>query len=204
MHQGLRHKGDAGTAPTRRGAQARAITAWATVVLCLCISVSGAGTFETRGDAFRRLFGADARVERRTEFLSEAAIDEIETVARAPIEHARVSYYVVSRNDSLLARAYIDTHQVRTRNETLLFVFDPQGRVRTVEVLAFHEPEDYLPTRRWFERLAGVRDPLGVFPGQGVDAVSGATLSVRAASMSLRRASAIDRNLHASTQPGTP
>ena len=60
---------------------------------------------------------------------------------------------------------------------------------------AFHEPLDYLPTKRWYERLVGVDTTGPLRIGRDVDAVSGATLSARAATASVRRMLAYHRLL---------
>ncbi|MCJ7726406.1 MAG: hypothetical protein MUP76_08490, partial [Acidimicrobiia bacterium] len=41
---------------------------------------------------------------------------------------------------------FIETHQVRTLPETILIVINPEGRVRGVHMLAFHEPPEYGPS----------------------------------------------------------
>jgi hypothetical protein len=153
-------------------------------------------TYETREAALQRVFGRDAAVDRRTSFLTETQIDSVQAVAGARIEHARITYYVATRDDSLLGRAYLDTHMVRSLYETLLIVVGPNGRTRCVDVLAFHEPEDYLPPPRWLRHLEERELSKRLRPGDGVDAISGATLSARAAAEAVRRVLALDRLLH--------
>jgi hypothetical protein len=185
----------------RPAGRAQRVSSGFAVALCLVTSTTTAGTLQTRDEAFHRLFATDVTIDRHTVFLSTADVERIEALAHAPLEQPRVSYYVVTRADSVVARAYIDTHVVRTRKEVLLLVFDPQGEVVAIEVLAFHEPQDYLPTQRWYQHLARVPNPEQVRPGSDVDAVSGATLSVRAACMALRRSRAIDHTLHPPESP---
>ncbi|UCE03456.1 MAG: FMN-binding protein [Candidatus Latescibacterota bacterium] len=168
-------------------------------VLLLADAASGK-TFETREVALQRVFGRDAAVDRRTSFLTETQIDAARAAAGASIEHARITYYVATRDDSLLGRAYLDTHRVRSLYETLLIVVEPDGRTRSVDVLAFHEPEDYLPPPRWLRQLEERQLSKRLRPGDGVDAISGATLSARAAAEAVRRVLALDRILHGEPQ----
>jgi Na+-translocating ferredoxin:NAD+ oxidoreductase RnfG subunit len=64
--------------------------------------------------------------------------------------------------------------------ETILIVITPQGRVGAVEVLAFNEPEDYLPPPRWLDRFDGKALAKDLKPGLAVPNLSGATLTARA------------------------
>lgn len=155
-------------------------------------------TYESRDAALARVFGAGARIEQRTVFLSRAQLDSAVARGGAPIQHLRVTYYEGWRQDSLLGRAYLDTHTVRNEHETVLVVLDPGGRTRNVDVLAFHEPEDYLTPPGWLRSLE--RRPLSrrLRPGDAVDAISGATLSTRAVTTAVRRVLALDSVLYRS------
>jgi uncharacterized protein with FMN-binding domain len=73
-----------------------------------------------------------------------------------------------------------------------MIVLTPDGQLSRIEMLAFHEPPEYQPPARWFEKL--YRRPLeDLRLNQGVDAISGATLSSRAAVDGARKVLAIYR-----------
>ena len=171
----------------------------AALVAAAYFGVGGAAaakTFETRDVALRRVFGPTAHIERRTAFLTPEQLATARQAAGAPIESAHVSYHEATRGDSLLGRAYLDTHRVRNEHETLLVVVGPDGRTCAVDILAFHEPTDYLPPPRWLATLRDRTLSRRLRPGDEVDAISGATLSARAASEAVRRILALDHILH--------
>jgi uncharacterized protein with FMN-binding domain len=79
---------------------------------------------------------------------------------------------------------------VRTQPETLLIVLSPKGELVKTEILAFHEPPEYKPSSAWFATL--LRKPVSQLKlDQGVDGISGATLSVRASLEGIRKAIAV-------------
>ena len=155
------------------------------------VSNAGAKMYSTREAALQRVFG-NARLERRTVFLTAAQMDSVRQRARAPLAHARVTFWQAVDAKGIAGRAYLDTDRVRTMDQTLLVVVGPDGRTRHVEVLAFHEPEDYLPAARWFETLVGRTLSARIRPGDAVDAISGATLSTQASCTAVRRCLALD------------
>ena len=59
--------------------------------------------------------------------------------------------------------------------------------MRSVRVLAFHEPLDYLPTERWYAQFEGKRAEDRLRVGGDIHGVVGATLSAQAASDGVRR-----------------
>ena len=99
-----------------------------------------ARTFETRQKALERIFPEDANITRQTVFLSAEQVAAAQQHGHSRVEHERITYYVASIGDSIVGYAYLDTHPVRSMQETLLIVIRPEGTVTSIDVLAFHEP----------------------------------------------------------------
>jgi hypothetical protein len=154
---------------------------------------ASARLLHTRDQSLRQVFGPGARFEARTAWLSNAECDSASAWAQSPLRRGPVTYWVATAGDSVVGRAYLDTRTVRTMPATVLVAVDPHQRVLAVEVLAFHEPADYLPSERWLSRLTGRVLTRRLRPGAEVDAVSGATLSARAFTAAVRLALALDR-----------
>lgn len=154
-----------------------------------------AKTYESRDAALRRVFGPAAHIERHTLFLTTSQVDSIRAMGHCRVESVHLSYFEATQEDSLLGRAYVDTHRVRNEFETLLIVVDAIGRIQEVDVLAFHEPEDYLLPPGWLATLRHRTLSAHLRPGDEVDAISGATLSTRAATEAVRRVLAFERLL---------
>jgi len=174
-----------------RGPRLLVLSAWVVVFSGLA---ANARTIESRDAALARIFGSGARFEPRTVYLTSAQADSVRRSAGARFDTPRFTYWR-ALGDSLLGLAFLETAVVRTMPATWLIAVTPAGTVRAVEVLAFHEPEDYLPRRRWLDRLAGKRLTKRLRPGDEVDGITGATLSSRAACDAVRRCLALRRIL---------
>ncbi len=156
----------------------------------------------TQQEALRLAFPEGVSVERRTAFLTDAQIEEVQRLARceSPPE-ALIPYYVGSRGGQPVGTAYFDTHLVRTLPETIMVLVDPGGEAERVEVLSFSEPEDYLPLPRWYAQFSGraLDDELSL--KKGIHPVAGATLTARATMDAVRRVLALHRVIHAGASP---
>ena len=150
-------------------------------------SAASAEVFFTQKEALALAFPDADRIEKHTFVLTDEQRVEIEKLARSPLDTRLVAIHTAWRGGELLGHAHIDVHTVRTKSEGLIVVLDAAGRVRSVRVLAFYEPLEYLPTERWYARFSGMggADPLSL--GRDVDAVSGATLTARATTEGVRR-----------------
>ncbi len=164
----------------------RSLAAFA-AVLAICSGAS-AKIFYTRSEALDLAFPDAERVEGETYVLNEDQVRRIESLARSRLDSRLVRIYTGYRGEEVLGYALIDVHNVRTLPEAFLVVLTPGGSVRSLRVLAFHEPLEYLPTDRWYEQFGdkSLREPLRV--GGDVHAVVGATLSARATTRGVRRA----------------
>ncbi len=146
-----------------------------------------AKVFHTRQEAIALAFPEADRIEKETHILTSTQTQDLERIGRVKIETKLVTIFTAWRGDEVKGYAHIDVHTVRTHPAALMVVLTPAGAVRSVRILAFHEPLDYLPADKWYQQFAGKTrdDPLRV--GGDVHGVVNATLSARSAADSVRR-----------------
>ena len=157
-------------------------------VLVLLAPPAAARVFHSRQEALALAFPDADRIEKETFILDEAQVAAIEAASHAKVDSKLVTIFTAWRGDERLGHAHIDVHTVRSQPEAFLVVLTPEGAVRSVRVLAFHEPLDYLPTERWYEQFVGRTRADRLRVGGDVHGVVGATLSARAAADGVRRA----------------
>ncbi|MDD5037247.1 MAG: FMN-binding protein [Methylococcaceae bacterium] len=155
-------------------------------------NLARATVYYSKEEAFELAFGKGAEVEATAVFLTDEQAAQIERGAQVKLDSKLYSLHVGKRGGQVLGYAAIESHNVRTQPETVMILLSPTGELNRVEMLAFHEPPEYQPPARWFEKL--YRRPLEELrPGQGVDGISGATLSSRASLDGIRKVMAIYR-----------
>ena len=154
-------------------------------------AVRAAPVYSSREEALARAFPPPATIERKTHFLTDTQRGKASRAARTKVDSSLVVAYVGRTVNGILGTAYFDTHTVRTMPETLLVVVRPDGTVGSIEVVAFGEPEDYLPRRRWLTLFQGRRLEPDLAVGRGLAHVTGATLTTRSITDAARRMLAI-------------
>lgn len=156
------------------------------LLLLTSVTTSFATIFYSKNEAMELAFGKGAQIEQLSLFPEESQIAKIETDAKVKLDSGLFTFYVGKDRDEILGYAAIETSTVRTKPETLMIVLTPEGELRKVYTLAFHEPPEYQAPERWFEQL--YKRPLAEMDfNKGVDGISGATLSTRAALNSIRK-----------------
>ncbi len=159
--------------------------------LALLVRPVGATVFLAKDEALALAFPGTDRIEERVFILTDTQKAEAERRARAPLSSQLWTIHVGWKGGEVQGYAIIDSHNVRTLPETFMVVIDPKGTLRRVDVLAFHEPPEYLPTARWIEQFPGhgLDDDLKL--GAGIQGITGATLSAQAMTAGVRRALAL-------------
>lgn len=158
--------------------------------LLITVNSSFATVFYSKNEAMELAFGKGTPVEQLALFPDEQQTAAIQQLAKVKLESGLFTFYVGKNQDKITAYAAIETITVRTKPETLMIVLTPDGELRNVYTLAFHEPPEYMPPERWFEQLN--KRPLADMDfNKGVDGISGATLSTHADLDSVRKVMAI-------------
>jgi Na+-translocating ferredoxin:NAD+ oxidoreductase RnfG subunit len=170
-------------------------------LLCLATAApAGAKVFYSQEEALELAFPDAERVEKRSELLDDARAAEVQRLAQAELPSRLVTFYTAYRDEKVVGHAVIEIHTVRTQPEAFLVVISPEGRVRSIRVLAFYEPQEYLPSERWFRQFEGrALDEKLRLEGE-IHGVAGSTLSSRAVTAGVRRALALYQVLAAPPQ----
>jgi len=158
----------------------------------------GLGTLAAQGlsreDALAAVYD-DAQVRTEQVFLTPTQLEQVAARAGQDPASPLVARYVATRNGETVGRAYVDTHTVRTKRESLLISLDAQGRVIRLDVTAFLEPTEFLAPEAWLNQYRGraLDDDLGI--DRTIRPLAGATLTARATNDAVRRVLAIDEVL---------
>jgi Na+-translocating ferredoxin:NAD+ oxidoreductase RnfG subunit len=128
-------------------------------------------------------------------FLTPTQMKDAEKLSGVPVGTALIARYVAYKDGRPVGRAYLDTHIVRTKKESILILLNENGSVRRVEVVAFQEPPEYLPSERWYQQFEGKSLNADLQMKKSIHPVTGATLTAQATTDAVRKVLAIDQIL---------
>ncbi|MBI4456779.1 MAG: FMN-binding protein [Acidobacteria bacterium] len=157
---------------------------------------AAAGSLITREEALAAVFpGVTIRAERI--FLTEEQRKAAAALGGVEVPSTLVARYSALKDGRVVGRAYVDTHVVRTKKESLLICLDENGNVKRIEVTAFLEPSEYQARPAWYGqyRGKGLNDDLNL--QRAIRPIAGATLTALAANQAVRRVLAIEQILNA-------
>ena len=149
-----------------------------------------AGSLPTQQEALALAFPG-AQFQRREFFLTDAQAAAVKQKAGVDLPGLWIVAYEARKDGQLLGVGFFDTHRVRTQNETALVAVTQEGRVKRVEVIAFHEPQDYMAKEAWIKQFEGKPLDGDLKLQRGIKPLSGATLTANALTDASRRGLAL-------------
>lgn len=162
-----------------------------TLVAVGAVRAADAKVFYAKSEALSAAFPDADRVDSRTLVLTDQQAAAIEELAKTPIETKLLTLYTGIKDEQVVGYALIDIHTVRTLPEAFLIVLSPEGAVETLRLLAFYEPEEYLPADGWLAQFEDRRLDPSLRLGGAIHGIAGSTLSSQAVTAAVRRSLAI-------------
>ncbi len=156
------------------------------VVLAAAWPLAARAQSERTQAALQSLFPEAEHFTAKDVFLTDELAAKLQSLARTKIAERMVTFYVATAAGKTVGYAAMHTHKVRTKNETLVLGFEPDGRIRRIDLAVFLEPEEYQPTTKWLAQFNGKSTADRLTVGNDVLAISGATLSARSISETAR------------------
>ena len=157
----------------------------------LLISPAMGKVYITKDDALKKAFPEASEIERLNLFLTDSDMNRIQDISGGKVESKLLTYYKARGKEGILGYAILGSHIVRTKPEVYMVVINPDGSIRYVEILAFYEPEEYLPPKRWYGQFAGKVLDDNLWHKRGISAMTGATLSANGITQEVRKALAV-------------
>ena len=143
-------------------------------------------------DALRIHFKDSTSVVSERKSLSPAQRDALERELGAKMDREEWTFHVAKTGSKVDGYAVVDHEIGRMEPITFMTFLKANGEVQSVEILVYRETHgSEVRERRFLEQFENTRPAQPLIVGQGVRNISGATLSVRAVTLGVRRALAV-------------
>lgn len=166
-------------------------------ILCtggfICVPSLHARVIRTFPEAVQSVFPSADNVKRQTVYLTPEQVAKASELAREKVDTAFLVVYRVTRAGQLLGWAYLDTHRVRTLNETVLICVDAHERILHIEQLSFSEPQEYMASGRFLDLFKNRTLDAQLSLKGNIPTITGSTLTCSALTSAARRVLALHK-----------
>ncbi len=91
-------------------------------------------------DVMEATFTDKSTVVKKNVLLNKAKASAIENEAKSKLKTKIYRLYSASINDKVVGYGLLLTRKVRTKDVAVLYLFTPEKKIKSAEIIAFHEP----------------------------------------------------------------
>ena len=148
-------------------------------VLLLTFFSLHAGKLITPHEAIVQTYGKNVTIAKKNLQLDKQTLQAVSKQAKTKLKTSKFHAYAISIGKKTVAHALLITQTVRTKSASVLYMIDINGKIRAVEIVAFKEPSEFIPSDTWLMQFKqkSAADPLRL--ERDIPNISGATMSTR-------------------------
>jgi Na+-translocating ferredoxin:NAD+ oxidoreductase RnfG subunit len=142
----------------------------------------------TKKEALEIAFPGADEVVKDKKWLTDEQREAIGKICHQKIDEKRITFYVGKKNGQAMGAMMIDHVIGKSFPITFMVVLNPDGTVRAVEIMIYREPRGWEVRYKSFLRQFSGRNAASDF--REINSITGATLSVRAVTRGVYKATA--------------
>lgn len=120
-----------------------------------------------------------SEIHKKNILLKAQEFKNIQTVAKVKMRSKIFKVFTAKESEETLAYGILINRKVRSKNAVVLYVISPDSLLKSIEIIAFNEPLEYMPSQKWEEQFQAVSTQKNLHLGQDIVTITGATLSAR-------------------------
>ena len=130
-------------------------------------------------------------IETKNITLSDAQVAQLSSASKQKIDTKIYRIFVAKNGSKVAGYGVLINKKVRTKNVVALYLITADEKIKSIEIVAFNEPEEYLPSKTWLDMFdnKSVNNPLML--NQDIPTKTGATLSAKTITDGARAALAL-------------
>lgn len=128
-------------------------------------------------DAMQQTYGLTSKVSEDSLILTDTQVQQIQNSINIKLESKIYKILKAQINDKIVGYAILINKTIRSKNGVVLYVITPEGVIKNIEIIAFNEPIEYMPNKKWIEQFNNTTIINANEIAKKTPAITGATLS---------------------------
>lgn len=129
-------------------------------------------------DAMQESYGVDAKISKKNILLTKSKFSNVQKSAKVKLNTKIYRIFTASKDENILGYGILINRKVRSKNAVVLYLIQ-NDTLLSIEIVAFNEPLEYLPTQKWNKQFEGIKTDKMLQLNRDIPSISGATLSAR-------------------------
>lgn len=122
---------------------------------------------------------ASKSVETENVILNDSQLTQLSKASMQKIDSKLYRIYVAKNGSQTLGYGVLMNKIVRTKTAITLYLIGTDKKIKSIEIVAFNEPLEYLPSKTWLDGFDNKSSANTLKLNQDIPTTTGATLSAR-------------------------
>ena len=157
----------------------------------LCVLSVNAKVLVSPFDAMQYTFGKEFVISKKNIVLTKEKAKLVQQMAQEKLESKIVRIFQAKKADEVFGYGVLINKKVRSKNAAVLYMIDTAYTLKAIEIIAFNEPEEYIPSKKWNSQFKDIATSSMLQTPKDIPTITGATLSARSITNGSRVAFAI-------------
>jgi len=129
-------------------------------------------------EAMQENYDTHATVTKKNILLSKKRVANIQKSAKIKLRTKIYRIFTAKKDGKILGYGILVSRKVRSKNAVVLY-FVKDSELQGIEVIAFNEAMEYIPTKRWNKQFKQIPTNKMLQLNRDIPSISGATMSAR-------------------------
>ncbi|MDT8338349.1 MAG: FMN-binding protein [Sulfurimonas sp.] len=130
-------------------------------------------------DAMQQNYGAKNKVSEENILLTGAQAKKIQEASQVKLGTKIFKVFKAEQNGKTLGYGILINRKIRSKNGVVLYLISPESVLKGIEVIAFNEPMEYVPSKKWMSQFENVDTKMPLSLSKDIPTITGATLSAK-------------------------
>jgi len=130
-------------------------------------------------DAMAQNYGAKSKISEESILLSGAQAKKIQELSGVKLDSKIFKFYKALKEGKTLGYGILINRKIRSKNGVVLYLISSESVLKGIEVIAFNEPMEYVPSKKWMSQFQNVDTSVPLALSKDIPTITGATLSAK-------------------------
>jgi hypothetical protein len=130
-------------------------------------------------DAMQYAYGEKSKISKKNILLTQEQADRITQAAKIKLDTKIFRIFKATVEGKTLGYGVLVNKKVRSKNAVVLYIITKEGIQKAIEIIAFNEPPEYLPSKEWSSQFENIPTTKMLRLSKEIPTITGATLSAR-------------------------
>lgn len=130
-------------------------------------------------DVMKQSFGSKSKISKKNILLKTQEAKKIQKDAKVKLKSNIFKVFKATDKGNTLGYGIILNKKVRSKNAAVLYVISKDSILKSIEIVAFNEPMEYIPSQTWIKQFDNTPTSKRLKISKDIPTITGATLSAK-------------------------